>query len=50
MLMYLQKAKSFEKKLFLVGILSATEEKSRIRSQIRIRIRSSTYVTDPNAV
>ncbi len=31
------KEKKFEKNLFFVGILPATDEKSRIRSQIRIR-------------
>jgi hypothetical protein len=39
--MYLQKGmrkKLGEKKLFPVGILKVTDEKSKIRNQIRIRI------------
>jgi hypothetical protein len=45
MLVYLQKAKSFDKNLFFVGILSATEEKSSVRIQIRIRTKMSRIQT-----
>ncbi len=45
MLMYLQKAKSFEKNLYFVGILSATEEKSSVRIRIRIRTKMSRVQT-----
>jgi hypothetical protein len=47
--MYLQKGitrKLREKKLFFVGILNVTDEKSRIRSRIRIRTLSQSG-TDP---
>ncbi len=38
MLMYRQKAKSFEKPPIFVGILSATEEKSSVRIRIHTKM------------